>query len=468
VRFWYADLAWLPGHGVASAVLIEATRDRFSAVAPGFEASRLPPETVRLTGLTLPGLANAHSHAFHRALRGITESPGQRAEGAPAQEKDTFWTWRDRMYQVAERCDPENYLALARATYAEMALAGVTCVGEFHYLHHGPGGVPYANPNEMGSALIEAARQAGIRITLLDTCYLSGGLAADGRRLPLSRPQQRFADGDAERWAQRLDGLGPRQDGRLAQHARAGAAIHSVRAVPPDQMPPVVAWARAHRAPLHAHLSEQPAENEACLAAYGTSPAEVFAGAGALGPHSTMVHCTHLSELDIERLGESRTCVCLCPSTEAFLADGIGPADQLAAEGSTLAVGSDSQAVIDLLGEARQIELGQRLRTGTRGHFTASALIQAASTDGHACLGWPEAGEIVPGAIADLVTVSLDTPRLAGAEPATALESVIFAATPDDVTNVVVSGRDVVRDGEHLRVPDVPRDLSAAIRPLLS
>jgi formiminoglutamate deiminase len=454
-RRWHAELAWLPGHGVQRDVLIEAAGDRFASVQAG-----VPRESsagaVRLNGLTLPGLANAHSHAFHRALRGITQAgPG------------TFWTWRERMYQVAARLTPDSYLALARAGYAEMALAGITCVGEFHYLHHRPGGVPYADPNAMGRALLQAAAEAGIRITLLDTCYLSGGLSADGRPEPLTGPQLRFGDGDACRWAERVAALGPDPHGVLAPHARVGVAIHSVRAVPRDQMYPVVAWTHRYGAPLHAHLSEQRAENEACLAAYGATPAQVLDHAGALGPRSTMVHATHLTEGDVGLLGGSRTCACFCPTTEADLADGIGPARALATAGSPLSVGSDSHAAVDLFAEARGIELTQRLATGKRGQFGAGELAVAATAAGHACLGWPEAGQIAPGALADLVTVSLDTPRLAGTAEVTALESIMFAATAADVRSVVASGRDVVRDGQHVLVADVPGALAAAIRAVL-
>jgi len=434
-------------------VLIEAEGDRFTAVTPAVPAAQLPPGVITLPGLTLPGLANGHSHAFHRALRGITQA-----------DRGTFWTWRDRMYAVASRLDPDSYLALATAVYAEMALAGITCVGEFHYLHHGRDGARYADPNEMGRALLAAAAAAGIRITLLDTCYLSGGLSSDGRPQPLAGPQLRFGDGDGEAWAARADALGADSRGALSPVARAGAAIHSVRAVPPPQMHPVVAWSHRLGAPLHVHLSEQLAENEACLAAYHGTPAEVLYEAGALSPRSTMVHATHLTPRDLELLGGSRAFACLCPTTEADLADGIGPADALTSAGSLLTVGSDSQAVIDLFEEARRVEQYERLATGRRGHFTADALARAATLDGHASLGWPEAGEITPGALADLVTVSLDSPRLAGTAASSALESVIFAASATDVASVVIGGRDVVRDGRHLLVPDVPSALSTALR----
>jgi formiminoglutamate deiminase len=370
------------------------------------------------------------------------------------------------MYEVAERLDPGSYLALARAVYAEMALAGITCVGEFHYLHHGPGGTPYADPNEMGRALIEAAAGAGLRITLIDACYLSGGLAP-GSPEPLSGVQRRFGDGTGERWASRVDALGADEHGVLAAHARAGVAIHSVRAVPPGQMRPVIAWSHAHGAPLHAHLSEQPAENQACLDVAGVTPAGLMERAGALGPRSTMVHATHLADADIGLLGESRTVVCLCPTTEADLGDGIGPAWELASAGCPLSLCSDRHAVIDVLEEARRVELDQRLASGQRGCFRAEELAGAATAAGHSCLGWPEAGQLTPGALADLVTLLLESPRLAGLRPATALESAVFAGTAADVRDVVIGGKDVVADGRHLLVDDVPGALTAAIGSLL-
>jgi formiminoglutamate deiminase len=453
-RSWLAELAWSAGLGLRANVLIQATGDRFTGVTP--DATDVPATAIRLAGLTLPGLANAHSHAFHRALRGITQA-----------DRGTFWTWRERMYEVAARLDPGSYRALARAVYGEMALAGVSCVGEFHYLHHGPGGVPYADPNELSRALIQAASEAGLRITLLDTCYLAGGLSADGEQLPLAGPQLRFGDGDSSRWAARMDALGADPAGSLGPHARAGAAIHSVRAVPPGQMPEVIGWSRRHGAPLHAHLSEQVAENAACRAAYGGTPAEVLFEAGALGPGTSLVHATHLTRRDISLLGESRSYACFCPTTEADLADGIGPAAELTSAGSGLTLGSDSHAVIDLLEEARRVELGERLASQERGHFTAAELATAATLTGHASLGWPDAGQIAPGALADLVTVALDSPRTAGAGPASALESVIFGATAADVRHVVISGRDVVTDWRHQLLADVPAALADAIGAVL-
>jgi formiminoglutamate deiminase len=456
-RRWHAERAWLArGNGgwLARDVLIEANGERFTTVTPDTPAERVPPGTVRLPGLTLPGLANAHSHAFHRALRGSAAG-------------DSFWTWRERMYAVAGRLDPDGYYALARAVYAEMALAGVTCVGEFHYLHHAPGGTKYSDPNEMGRLLIAAAAASGLRITLLDTCYLAGGFEPGGVPRPLAGVQLRFGDGSAAGWAQRVAAFGCDAHGMLGPHARVGAAIHSVRAVAPDQVPAVMAWSHAHGAPVHAHLSEQPLENAETRAAFGATPAEVLYDAGALGPRSTMVHATHLTARDIELLGGSQASVCMCPVTEADLADGVGPAPELAAAGCALALGSDGHSVIDLLEEARWMELSQRLVTRRRGHFSAAELAAAATVSGHACLGWPDAGEIVPGAHADLVTVGLDGPRLSGAEAGDPLSVLFAAGTAADVRDVVASGVDVVRDGRHLLVDDVPGELAAAVRAVL-
>ncbi|GLW62474.1 formimidoylglutamate deiminase [Actinomadura rubrobrunea] len=440
---WHAEFAWLGDH-VAADVLIEADGERFARVTPGVPA---PPDARRLTGLTLPGLANAHSHAFHRALRSRAQSG-----------RGTFWTWREQMYAVAERLEPDTYRALATAVYAEMALAGVSCVGEFHYVHHRPGGEPYDDPNAMGEALIAAAADAGIRITLLDACYLAGGI---GR--PLQGPQKRFGDGTAGDWARRVDDLCDRTGKTDHRHARIGAAVHSVRAVPREQIGAVADWARRRRAPLHVHLSEQPAENEACREAYGVTPTRLLAECGALGARTVAVHATHLTGEDIGLLGATMTGVCMCPTTERDLADGIGPARDLAAAGSPICLGSDQHAVIDLFEEARAVELDERLRTRERGHWTAGALLAAATWSGHYALGWPEAGRLEPGSYADLVTVALDSPRTAGAGRDHLAEAAVFAATAADVRHVVVSGREIVRDGRHLLVEDVPAALDEAI-----
>jgi formiminoglutamate deiminase len=434
-RVW-CEHAWTPPDVVHHGLLLDIADGRFSAVEATATA---PADATVLRGLSLPGLANAHSHAFHRALR---------ARGGGAD----FLGWRAGMYAVAQRLDPDSYLALARAVYAEMALGGVTCVGEFHYLHHAPGGSRYVDANAMGHAVAQAAREAGIRITVLDTCYLSAGFGAE-----LTVPQLRFSDGDVHGWLARLSRFDPGPGARL------GAAVHSVRAVPPDAIELVAEWA-ARGAPLHAHVSEQPAENEACLAAYGRTPTEVLHRAGALASNLTAVHGTHLSPGDVDLLGLNRATVCLCPTTERDLADGIGPGAALRDAGVTLSLGSDSHAVIDLFEEARAVELHERLVTGTRGHFDANALLRAATVDGHACLGWRDAGRLEVGAHADLVTVALDTVRTAGGPPDA--RTAVFAATAADVTHVIASGRVIVAAGRHTLIDDVPAALRAAIEPL--
>lgn len=449
---WHAQWAMLPG-GLARDVLLEVEAGRFVAITPGVPAERAAADGAeRLPGVVIPGLANCHSHAFHRALRGRTHHGG-----------GTFWTWREGMYAVAHRLDPDSYLRLARATYAEMALAGVTAVGEFHYLHHGSDGTAYENPNAMGLALVEAAREAGIRLTLLDTCYLAGGLSADGHT-DLAGPQLRFGDGDVDGWAARVGEVSDHLSGGPA-HLRVGAAIHSVRGVPREALAGVAEAARTRPggpAPLHAHVSEQPAENESCQAAYGLTPVGLLAAEGVLGPEFSAVHATHLTEEDIALLGSTGSTACFCPTTERDLADGIGPARALLDAGARLSLGSDQHAVIDLIEEARALEMHERLATLERGRFSPEQLLAAASA--HDTIGWPDAGRLEVGARADLVAVRLDTPRTAGADPA----QVLLAATATDVDTVVVDGEVIVREGRH-RLEDERRlgaQLDAAIEPL--
>ena len=433
------ERAWLGAGPVAEEVLVEIEDGRFSTVSPGGPVEG----AVRLAGLTVPGLANCHSHAFHRALRGRTQH-----------ERGTFWTWREQMYAVAGRLTPDSYYELARATYREMVSTGITSVGEFHYLHHGPDGTPYDDANAMGHALVAAARDAGLRITLLDTCYLTAGIGREPEGV-----QVRYSDGDVHRWRSRVDALAAAAAGD--PDVVIGAAIHSVRAVPRDQMPVVADWARDHAAPLHVHLSEQTAENDAALAAYGLSPTDVLAEAGVLGDRTSVVHATHLGDRDIARLGGSRTTACFCPTTERDLGDGLGPSRRLHDAGAALTLGSDSHAVVDLFEEMRAVELHERLAHQQRGHWSADELLQAATYDGQRSLGFVDAGRIRVGDRADLVTLDLLGARTAGTggDAATA----VFAATGADVVQVV-------RDGVVVAVRDDARqvgaDLEKAITPL--
>lgn len=421
--------AWL-GDRVHDDVLVEVEDGRFTSVTPDSD----PPRAIPVRGLVVPGLANTHSHAFHRALRGRTQ-----------RERGSFWTWRDQMYAVAARLDPDTYLALARATYREMAAAGITCVGEFHYLHHQPDGTPYADPDEMGSALVEAARQAGIRITLLDTLYLSSGFGA-----PPEGAQVRYSDGSVERWTDRVEGLEARfaRAPSSGSHAVVGAAVHSVRAVPADDLQGVASWVGDR--PFHVHLSEQVAENAACLEAYGVTPARLLADHDLLRPTTSLVHATHLTGDDVALIGAARSHASFCPTTERDLGDGIGPSRALHDAGAVLTLGSDSHAVIDLFEEMRAVELDERLATQQRGHWTAAELLTAATTDGHASLGWADAGAIAVGQRADLVVLDPASPRTAGTGRDE--NTIVFAAAAEDVRRVMADGRWVVEDGDRATI----------------
>jgi formiminoglutamate deiminase len=427
--------AWLGGPELATGVLLEVAGERIAAVVAGVAP---PADAERLDGLVLPGLANAHSHAFQRALRGATH-----------RDLGSFWTWRRQMYQLAGRLEPDSMLAVARAAFAEMALAGITLVGEFHYVHHGPGGEPYSDPNAMGRAVVEAAGQAGVRLTLLDACYLDGGIEPD----PV---QERFFDADVEAWMTRVTALdeGPA--------VRIGAAVHSMRAVPPESAAQVVRWAGAENRPIHAHVSEQPAENEACQEVYGATPTGLLHFEGALSNTFTAVHATHLTDTDVFLLGQAGVSCCLCPTTERDLADGIGPARRLSKSGCRLTIGTDSNALIDPWEEMRAIELNERLASGSRGGLDGPTLLQSGTASGYQSLGWPAGGRIAEGALADLVCLSLTGVRLAGCSAEDLIDAAVFAAAPGDVRHVIVGGRFVVRDGRHVSL-DVAGQLDSAV-----
>lgn len=433
---WLAQQAWLGGESLDRDVLIEVENGVITSVLadPGSAKG------VRLAGVTLPGLVNAHSHAFHRLLRGHTHRQG-----------GDFWAWRDLMYEVASELTPESYEELATAVFVEMALAGITTVGEFHYLHHQPGGEPYQDPNEMGHSLIRAARRAGIRIGLLDAGYLTAGL--DGEELhPV---QQRFSDGSADSWLTRVEELGAAY--RDAEDVRIGLAPHSVRAMPETALARL-SERRPPATPVHIHISEQLAENQACLEATGLTPVGLLDRIGLLGPKTTAIHATHVTPSDITSLGDSKTGVCYCATTERDLADGIGPSASLHRAGSPLSVGSDSHAVVDLFEEARGVELHERLRSHQRGVFAPADLLAAATTNGAVALGFD--GGLSVGAPADFVVVSGETPRTAGSGEHVA--GIVYAATAGDVTDVIVGGNRVVSGGHHPEWETARRALTRA------
>lgn len=439
----HCEYAWLGGESAASNVRIGVT----DGVVTSVETDAHPQSgDERVSGVVIPGLINAHSHAFHRALRGRTHGGS-----------GDFWQWRNPMYTLAGRLTPDSYRDLATAVFAEMALAGITGVGEFHYVHHQPDGTPYADPNAMGRAMVDAAGVAGVRLALLDAAYLHATIDA-----PDTLPEQRrFSDGTIDRWLDRVDALGEGGDGWTV-----GLAPHSVRAVHPGELAEIVG-SRFGRV-VHLHVSEQPAENAACVAATGMTPTEVLADVGLLGRHLTAVHATHMTDRDIALLGGARAHVCMCPTTERDLADGIGPAHAMVTAGATMCLGSDSHAVIDLFEEARAVEHDERLVTGKRGIHRPADLLAAATSGGASSLGWeglvPEG--IVAGKPADLVAIRIDSVRMAGFDARDAAAHIVHAAAPADVRNVWMAGRRVVRDGVHEDIADVAEALRSSISAL--
>lgn len=420
---WAADAAWLGGPTLTKNVTIVADDGVIVSVSTDPD-----PSATRLEGIVLPGLVNAHSHAFHRLLRGGTDAGG-----------GDFWAWRSGMFDLAAGLTPTSYEHIATAVYIEMASAGITTVGEFHYVHHGPGGTPYDDPNEMSHALVRAARSAGIRISLLDAGYFRAGFDDP----PLHPVQKRFRDRNVDSWLQRVAGITGVYSS--APDVRVGLAPHSVRVVSSGDLRRIAA--QKTTTPVHIHLSEQPAENQACLDATGLTPTGLLAETGLLGDTTTLVHATHVTADDIDLIGSSRSGVCYCATTERDLGDGLGPAAELVAAGATLSVGTDSHAVIDIFEEARGAEMHQRLRTGRRGSMDPVALMSAATTAGAGALGFPNGG-LAAGQPADFIVIDANSPRLTGLDPHQ-VSSFVFAATSADVTDTIVAGRRIVSNGRH-------------------
>jgi formiminoglutamate deiminase len=428
----------------ASAVRLETHDGRITSVTPGAQPQS---GDTRLEGIVFPAAANAHSHAFHRVLRGRTH------EG-----RGDFWVWREQMYTSASELTPEKYEKLATAVFAEMVVSGFSSVAEFHYVHHQLDGTPYTEPHAMELALARAAMSAGIRLTLLDTLYLAGGIGS-----PLSPEQARFGDADVHSWLHRLASLRAAIAGSFpADRVSVGAALHSVRAVPEDDLK-VVAAQLPTDIPLHIHLSEQPAENQACLEAYGTTPAGLLARNGLLTTRLSAVHSTHLTQEDIAALGQARTTVVMCPSTEADLADGIGPARELSDAGATIALGTDQHAVIDPWIEMRTLEHGERLGSGQRGRFTPQELLHAATDGAARSMATPVAGPVLEvGGMCDLMVIDPASTRTAGSRPL----QLAFSATASDVAEVIIGGELLASRGVHARLGEPGTLLTEALKEL--
>lgn len=384
-----------------------------------------------MSRVVLDGFANVHSHAFQRLLRGTVQARD------PSRE-DTFWTWRERMYALADRLDLDALEAAARLCYAECLEAGYTAVGEFHYLHHAPGGAPWPDPIAAARAHLDAARQTGIRIALLWTVYARGGFDA-----PLEPRQRRFATTDRDEVARALDALAPLCEG---PRARLGLALHSVRAVPRAWLGPLAEEARRRGLPLHAHVSEQPREVADCRARHGLSPVALLAAEGVLGPDFTAVHATWLDDADLALLADAGATVCVCPTTEGDLADGVPRTDELHRRGVALAIGSDSHAVIDPFSELRLLEYQARAATGRRcvvsdaaGHV-APALARVGHLNGYRALGLSGDGD----------RVLLRSAHRALAGDGDPLATALLAGHPGLVDAVEVAGERVVEGGRHI------------------
>ena len=413
--------------GLLRAHALEIEGGRVLAIRDGALYPEIPVAAGRIA---IPGLVNAHSHAFQRAFRGHVQ---WRAAG-----QDDFWSWRDRMYAVASALSPEGVEAVSALCFLEMALSGITSVGEFHYLHHGPGGERYSDPDELAERVIAAAERVGIRICLLRAVYLRGG---PGKAL--STAQLRFGDRGADEALAAVSRIGSKKRPLVST----GIAPHSVRAVDLGALRELSSFG----GPIHAHVSEQPAENEVCLAENGISPLKTFASAGLLGERFVAVHLTWPLPGDIDELVASGASIAVCPSTELDLGDGLLPLE--ARLRARLCLGSDSHASIDLLAEARSLELHARALAGRRNVLApegskdglAERLLLAATREGARALG-SGAGVIAEGAPADLLVLDLRRVAADGAPP---LQAAAWIADASYTEEVWVAGRKIVEAGQH-------------------
>jgi formimidoylglutamate deiminase len=409
----------------------------------------------------LPGMPNLHSHAFQRAMAGLAErrgkpgstgapaSGGERPEAAihgTAPEQDNFWSWRETMYAFAAAIGPEDLKAVAAQLYVEMLKAGYTQVCEFHYLHHRPDGGPYMPPEAMSLALIEAAREAGIALTLLPVLYMRGGF--DGR--PLGARQRRFGH-EVDAYLRLLESLRAYQ----ADDLRVGIALHSLRAVPEDAMQAVLASELAQEGPIHIHIAEQLGEVQDCLAIRGARPVEWLLDHVKVDKRWCLVHATHLSDGETARLARSGAVAGLCPTTEANLGDGLFRLADYLDAGGTLGIGSDSHISVSPVEELRWLEYGQRLATRHRniaarheGASVANTLWRAALAGGAQAAGLP-VGALQAGHRADLLVLDDGSPLLAARESPALLDSFVFAGNTPLVRDVMCGGRWVVRGFRH-------------------
>ena len=446
-----ANAAWLPeliyADGKFQTARLIVCDDRGFIVSSSTESNQ--PIHLRNRAV-LPGLVNAHSHAFQRVIRGRTEYRTN-------EEKDSFWTWREMMYSAAERLTPDDVYDASRMAFLEMALSGVTSVGEFHYLHHAPNGETYDDPNLLARQVVRAAEDVGLRIALLRVAYARSGFETE----PNPR-QLRFIEEDPQTYLKHLDQL--ISDLGSSTSAWAGLAPHSVRAVPLEYLREVIAFGNTKRLPIHMHVAEQPAEISACIAEHGRSPVALLATEGLLSERFTAVHAIHVSPKAVPMLAESRALVCACPTTERNLGDGVVPVDLYFQNGVRVSLGSDSHVQIDLLEDARELEYNLRLQKMERAVLSpenvqsrsalAARLFECATVRGAESIGL-RGGELNEGSAADFFTVDLNDPSIAGSTAEDLLSSVVFSLSRTAVKDVFVGGKQIVSDGQHFHQEEI-------------
>ena len=443
---WLPDYIWRDGAFESGVAMFADSSGRIAHFSSGAadlaQAERLPRRAI------LPGLINAHSHAFQRVIRG-------RAEQRTGAHRDTFWTWREAMYRAANLLSPKALYHAARMAFLEMLLSGITTAGEFHYLHRDPAGQPYEDRNLLALQILRAAEDTGLRIALLRAAYVRGGQP----RFLTPRLNEFIADTEAL--------SGQCRPGR----SWVGVAPHSIRAVPLDYLLELVRYARAKALPVHMHVAEQPAEVEACIAEYGLPPVALLHQHGILDDRFTAIHAIHVTGQEIDQLGAARSMICACPTTERNLGDGTCPADRLAGAGVRIALGSDSNVQIDLLEDARELEYHLRLerleRVVLEPERLAAHLLECATGSGAASLAAP-GGKLEAGHPADFFTVDLNDPSIAGADTGSLAGNIVFSLQRTAVRDVYVDGRCIVREGHHALQEAILSDFAGVQRHLLS
>jgi formimidoylglutamate deiminase len=477
---WFPDLIYSAGGFQRDAALVCDNTGRIARIASAAEVE----DPIRLANRALlPGLINTHSHAFQRVIRGRTEH-------RTGDRQDSFWTWREMMYSAATRLSPEDVYDAARMAFLEMALSGITAVGEFHYLHHAPDGSEYEDPNLIAKEVVRAASDVGLRIALLRVAYARSGYQAE------PNPQQaRFIEGEPEIYLKNLErlvedvnrGTSPTvregssvhdnsralPNGRAnAPHASAwvGLAPHSVRAVPKDYLKEVIRYASEHNLKIHMHVAEQQAEVSACIQEYGRSPVALLETEGLLSDRFTAVHAIHVTPKAIHALAQAHAIVCACPTTERNLGDGVVPVGLFFKNDIRVALGTDSHIQIDLLEDARELEYHLRLQKMQRAVLApadddqrsalAARLFDCATINGAESIGAP-GGSLAPGRATDFFTVDLNDPSVAGTGEEDLLTNIVFSLSRAAVRDVVVGGRQIVSDGRHADQEEIVERFSA-------